>query len=156
MLLSALRWLHVVGAAVLLGTGAGIAFFMLVSHRSRKPSLVAHTASIVVLADFVFTASAVLLQPVTGFLLARIVGWPLTQGWIALSLVLYVVAGLCWLPVIWIQIRMRDLARMADMRGHELPVEYQRLFSRWVMLGVPAFLSILAIVWLMVAKPALA
>ena len=155
MLLGVLRWLHVVGAAVLLGTGAGIAFFMLVSHRSRKPSLVAHTAGIVVMADFVFTASAVLVQPVTGFLLAHIAGWPLTRGWIELSLVLYVVTGICWLPVVWIQVRMRDLAREADMRGQQLPAEYHRLFSAWVILGVPAFLSVLTIVWLMVTKPAL-
>jgi uncharacterized membrane protein len=150
-----LRWLHVIGAAVLLGTGAGITFFMLMAHHTGKPALIAHTASIVVVADFIFTASAVVLQPVTGLLLASLVGWKLTQGWLALSLGLYVVTGLCWLPVIWIQIRFRDLARQAEREGSALPEVYYRLFNRWILLGIPAFLSVLAIVALMVAKPSL-
>ena len=149
-----LRWLHVIGAAVLLGTGAGIAFFMWMAHRNGKPAIVAHTAGIVVIADFVFTASAVVVQPVTGLLLAKLAGWPLGQGWLAVSLALYVVAGLCWLPVVWIQVRLRNLARIAERDATPLPPEYHRLFARWLWLGVPAFLSVLAIVWLMTAKPA--
>jgi uncharacterized membrane protein len=150
-----LLWLHIVGATVLLGTGAGIAFFMFMAHRSRNASFVASTASVVVLADIIFTTPAVILQPITGWLLAQAQGWPLTQGWIAASLALYAVAGLCWLPVLWIQVRLRDLAREAQARGAELPAEYHRLFSRWMLLGVPAFLSMLAIIYLMAAKPTL-
>lgn len=148
-----LRWLHVIGAAVLLGTGAGIAFFMFMANRTGKPALIAHTAGIVVVADMIFTASAVVLQPVTGLLLANLVGWKLTEGWLALSLGLYILTGLCWLPVVWIQIRMRDLARLAEREGSALPEGYYRLYARWILLGIPAFLSVLAIVWLMVAKP---
>jgi uncharacterized membrane protein len=107
-----LRWLHVIGAAVLLGTGAGIAFFMLMAHRTGDPAVIAHVAGTVVVADFLFTATAVILQPVTGLLLAEAVGWPLRTPWIVASLVLYVATGLCWLPVVWIQWRMRDLARV--------------------------------------------
>jgi uncharacterized membrane protein len=154
-LVLAVRWLHVLGATVLLGTGAGIAFFMVMAHRTREPALVAHTASIVVLADLVFTATAVVLQPITGMLLAHYVGWKLTEGWISLSLVLYVLTGACWLPVAWIQIRMRDLARQAARDGSALPMAYHRLYSRWFALGVPAFLAVIAIVWLMIAKPAI-
>lgn len=150
-----LKWLHVIGAAVLLGTGAGIASFMLMAHRTHSPALVAHTAGMVVRADFIFTASAVVLQPITGLLLANLVGWKLTEGWLALSLGLYVLAGLCWLPVVWIQIRMRDLARQAEREGNPLPKAYHDLYARWFLLGIPAFLSMLAIVWLMVAKPSL-
>lgn len=108
-----LRWLHLIGATILLGTGAGIAFFMMMSHRTRDARLIAHTAGTVVVADWLFTASAVVLQPITGALLARAIGWRLTKGWIVLSLTLYVVTGLFWLPVVWMQHRMHDLARDA-------------------------------------------
>jgi uncharacterized membrane protein len=148
-----LKVTHVIGAAVLLGTGAGIAFFMLMAHRARDPALIAHTAGIVVIADTVFTASAVILQPVTGAALAHIVGYPLWSGWIAWSLALYVLTGLCWLPVVWIQLRLRDLAREAVATGAPLQARYFRLFRVWFALGFPAFAAVIGIVWLMVAKP---
>ena len=149
----ALRWLHVIGAAVLLGTGAGIAFFMMMANRTRDPALIAHTAGVVVIANYVFTASAVVLQPITGYLLAMRLGWALTEGWLTASLCLYVVTGLCWLPVVWIQTRMRDIAREAARLGVPLRPEYHVLYRRWFVLGIPAFLSVLAIVWLMIARP---
>ena len=155
MLIDWLRWLHVIGATVLLGTGAGIAFFMFMAHRTSNVALIAHTAGVVVVADVIFTASAVILQPVTGLLLAQQIGWPLTQGWLALSICLYVLTGICWLPVVWLQIRMRDLARAAQLKGEALPAAYHALYRRWFVLGVPAFVSVLAIVWLMLAKPAI-
>lgn len=148
-----LRWLHVIGAAVLLGTGSGIAFFMLMAHRTRDAALIAHTAGIVVIADFVFTASAVVIQPVTGVLLALVVGWSLTEGWIVLSVGLYLVIGAFWLPVVWIQRRIRDLARDAAAKGGPLPPAYDRLAATWIGCGIPAFCAILAIIWLMLAKP---
>ncbi|MDG2530662.1 DUF2269 family protein [Caulobacter endophyticus] len=148
-----LKAAHVVGATVLLGTGAGIAFFMLMAHRTGQPALIAHTARVVVIADTVFTATAVVIQPITGAALAHVVGYPLFSGWIGLSLVLYVVTGLCWLPVVWIQIRLRDLADAAAKAGEPLPERYHRLFRMWFVLGFPAFAAVLAIVWLMLAKP---
>jgi uncharacterized membrane protein len=148
-----LRWLHVIGAAVLLGTGAGIAFFMLLANRTRDATLIAHVAGTVVIADFLFTATAVIVQPITGALLAHLLGWPLRTTWIAASLALYVLTGLCWLPVVAIQIKMRDLARAAAVQNAPLDERYHRLFSRWVLLGMPAFISVLAILWLMVARP---
>lgn len=150
-----LRWLHVVGATVLFGTGAGIAFFMLMAHRTRDAAIIAHTAGVVVLADTVFTATAVVAQPVTGYLLAREVGWALTEGWVALSLVLYVLTGLFWLPVVWIQIRLRDLARIARDSGQPMPARYFRLFKVWFLCGFPAFFAVAAILWLMLTRPAL-
>lgn len=149
-----LKVAHVVGATVLLGTGAGIAFFMLMAHRTCDPALIAHTARIVVLADTLFTASAAILQPMTGAALAHLAGYPLFSGWIGLSLVLYVVTGLCWLPVVWIQIRLRDLALQAAATSMPLPERYFRLFKLWFVLGIPAFTAVLGIVWLMVVKPA--
>lgn len=154
--LSILRWLHVIGAVVLLGTGAGIAFFMVMAQRTRRPDLIAHVAETVVVADFLFTATAVVVaQPVTGALLARSLGWSLTEGWIALSLALYVLTGLFWLPVVHIQIRLRNLARVADARGESLPEEANRLFQVWVACGFPAFAAVLGILWLMLTRPAL-
>lgn len=149
-----LKVAHVAGAAVLLGCGAGIAFFMLMAHRTRDPALIAHTAGIVVLADTLFTASAVILQPITGGALAHQAGYPLFTGWIGLSLILYVFTGLCWLPVVWIQIRLRDLASHAASTGAPLPDRYFRLFRLWFVLGFPAFAAVLGLIWLMVTKPA--
>lgn len=152
-LLDILRWLHVIGAAVLLGTGAGIAFFMLMAHRTGQPALIAHVAGTVVVADLLFTATAVVAQPLTGLGLALLIGWPLTEGWLLVSLALYVLTGLFWLPVVWIQLRMRDLARVAAREGLPLPGQYHRLFRIWFACGIPAFLAVLAIIWLMLAKP---
>lgn len=108
-----LRWLHVVGACVLLGTGAGIAFFMVMAHRTRNAALIAHTASVVVIADWLFTATAVVAQPITGALLAHALGWRFTEFWLQGSLALYVLTGVFWAPVVWMQTRMRNLARAA-------------------------------------------
>lgn len=146
---------HVVGAMVLFGTGAGIAFFMVVSHQSRDPSLIAHVSGIVVLADTVFTATAAVAQPITGWFLAVSNGWPLTSGWVALSLILYVGVGAFWLPVVWIQIRMRNLARVARDAGDTLPPDYYRMYRWWFAFGWPAFAAVLGIIWLMKTKPAL-
>lgn len=141
-----LRWLHIVGACVLLGTGAGIAFFMLIAHRSGDARFIAQTAGIVVLADLLFTATAVVLQPVTGGLLAWRLGWPLTEGWVLASLVLYAVAGAFWLPVVWIQIRLRGLAQAAADAHRPLPRTYHRLFRIWFACGFPAFAAVLIII----------
>ncbi|AZV80501.1 DUF2269 domain-containing protein [Parasedimentitalea marina] len=148
-----LRWLHVLGACVLLGTGAGIAFFMLMAHRSKDPAIIAHTASGVVLADLLFTTSAVIVQPVTGTLLAWKLGWDLTEGWLLASMGLYVLTGIFWLPVVWIQIRLRDLARRAVKESAVLPRAYFRLFAIWFACGIPAFVAVLSILWLMLARP---
>jgi uncharacterized membrane protein len=149
------RWLHVIGACLLLGTGSGIAFFMVMAHRSGDARIVAHVGQSVVLADFLFTASAVVVQPLTGLWLAHLIGWPLTTPWIALSLGLYVLIGLFWLPVVRWQMQMRDLARAAVASGEGLPPAYSRLFRRWFICGFPAFAAVLAIVWLMLARPPL-
>jgi uncharacterized membrane protein len=154
-LILTLKLVHVLGAAVLLGTGAGIAFFMLMAHRTRDAATVAATARIVVIADFVFTATAVVAQPLTGAALAWSIGYPLSERWIALSLALYVLVGLCWLPVVWIQIRLRDIATAAARQGHALPPQYFSLFRIWFVLGWPAFFGVIAIFALMIWKPQL-
>jgi uncharacterized membrane protein len=156
MLYFVLKYLHVVGAAVLLGTGAGIAFFMLAAHLGGKPSVIAAVARIVVIADFIFTATAVVVQPVTGSLLVLNVGYSFWDGWIFWSIVLYVITGALWLPVVWMQMRLRDLASTAAAEGSPLPDEYHRIFWLWFAFGIPAFTAVAAILWLMIAKPQIA
>ncbi len=150
-----LKWLHVIGASVLLGTGAGIAFFMLRAHRTRSAQTIADIASIVVLADYVFTASAAIVQPLTGIALAYVAGYPLLSGWIVLSTALYLFTGAFWVPVVFMQRKMRDLARAAAGNEASLPEEYFRLYRRWFAFGFPAFFAVLAIFWLMIARPSL-
>jgi uncharacterized membrane protein len=153
LLYLALKFVHVIGATIILGTGTGIAFFMLMAHRSGDIAFIARTAAVVVIADAVFTATAIVLQPLTGYLLASKTGYSLSDGWIDASFTLYIVAGLFWLPVVWMQIRMRNLARAAAVQGTALPLAYHRLFRLWFAFGVPGFGAVLAIIWLMIAKP---
>jgi uncharacterized membrane protein len=150
-----LKYIHVLGAIVILGTGIGIAFFMLMAHLSRDASFVARTASVVVLGDVIFTATAVVAQPVTGYLLLRETGVTLFESWVVASLILYMVAGAFWLPVVWIQRRMRDIAAQAAAAGEALPEKYYQLFRLWFAFGFPGFGSVMLIIWLMIAKPSL-
>jgi uncharacterized membrane protein len=152
---SVLKYLHVIGATLILGTGSGIAFFMLMAHLSRDAAFVARTAAVVVLADIIFTATAVVAQPLTGYLLSRQAGFSLSEGWLVASLVLYGLAGAFWLPVVWMQVRMRDLAAAAASAGEPLPRSYHRLFRLWFAFGFPGFGSVMLIIWLMIAKPIL-
>lgn len=149
----ALRWAHIVGATVLFGTGAGIAFFMLMAHLTLDARLIAHVAGTVVLADTLFTATAVMVQPLTGVLLAQELGWALSEGWILLSLLLYVLTGAFWLPVVWIQIQLRNIARECVVKGTALPARYFTLFRIWFACGFPAFFAVATILWLMLARP---
>jgi uncharacterized membrane protein len=149
------RLIHVIGAAVLFGTGAGIAFFMVMAHWTGDAVKIAHVAGTVVVADTLFTATAVVLQPITGVWLAHLVGWPLSEGWIVLSIALYLLTGVFWLPVVSIQKRMRDLARDAARTQGPLPERYFQLYRIWFVCGFPAFFSVIAIFWLMLTKPAI-
>jgi uncharacterized membrane protein len=148
-----LKLAHIIGAAVLFGTGMGIAFFMLMAHRSRDVAAIAHTARIVVIADMVFTATAVVAQPLTGIGLAHVAGYSLLSPWIVASVALYVFVGLFWLPVLVFQKRMRDLAVHALASGTPLPRAYDRYFRAWFVFGWPAFAAMIAIFWLMIARP---
>ena len=153
MLYLAIEYLHVLGAIVILGTGTGIAFFMLMAHRSGDPAFIAGTAEVVVIADLFFTLSAVWLQPVTGGLLMWLSSTSITEGWLMSALVLYAISGAFWIPVVFMQIEMRDLAREAVAKGAPLPPRYFALFRRWFLFGIPGFGSVMAILWLMLAKP---
>jgi uncharacterized membrane protein len=149
-----LKLIHVLGASVLFGTGVGIAFFMLMAHRTGHAGVIAVTARFVVIADLIFTATAVVVQPVSGFALAWAIGLsPLREPWIVVSILIYILVGLCWLPVVFIQMRMRDLANDAAINGKPLPDGYRRLFRIWFALGWPAFAGVIAIFVLMIWQP---
>jgi uncharacterized membrane protein len=149
------KYLHVLGAIVILGTGTGIAFFMLMAHRSRDVAFIARTATTVVTADVLFTLSAVVLQPLTGWLLMVLSATSFAERWLIASLMLYAVAGLFWIPVVFMQIEMRNLARAALAENQPLPARYHALFRRWCLFGIPGFGSVMVILWLMIAKPGL-
>jgi uncharacterized membrane protein len=148
------KWLHVLSSTLLFGTGLGSAFYLFFASLSRDPRAVAVAARYVVIADWLFTAPTAVFQPLSGWLLARMAGMPLQGRWLVWSIALYLVAAACWLPVVWMQIRMRDLAQRAAGEGFALPPEYWRLFRGWTALGIPAFCAMVAVFYLMVAKPA--
>ncbi len=149
-----LKLVHILGATLLFGTGLGTAFFMHRADGSGDVNAIAVVSRNVVLADWLFTAPAVLIQPVTGYLLMRHVGYAWNETWIVTSVTLYLLAGACWLPVVWLQIRIRDLARRAAVEGTPLPPRYRAYMKVWFGLGWPAFIAVIAIFFLMVFKPA--
>ena len=150
-----LKFAHIIGASVLFGTGAGIAFFMFWADRGGDVQTIAATARIVVIADMIFTAMAVILQPFTGFGLAYVKGYDFFEPWIMASLGLYLLIGACWIPVVFLQIRMRDEAEKARDQVLPLSDSYHRAMGWWFWLGLPAFFGTLVIYWLMISKPIL-
>lgn len=153
---SAYLWLkviHILSATVLFGTGLGTAFQMWMAHLSGDPRSIATVARNVVVADFAFTTPAVVIQPATGILLIWLSGADPFSSWLVAVYVLYAIAGACWIPVVWLQIRVRDIAQDACVAGSALPLTYQRYMWLWFALGCPAFAAVIAIFWLMVIKP---
>ncbi|GGF45321.1 membrane protein [Aliidongia dinghuensis] len=147
------KTLHILSATVLFGTGLGTAFHMWFAHLGGEPRTIATVARNVVRADFWFTTPAVVLQPATGIALIHLSGIDPAAPWLMAVYGLYLMIGLCWLPVVWLQIRARDLAAVAAASGVTLPAAYYRTMRLWFGLGWPAFLGTMAIFWLMVAKP---
>jgi uncharacterized membrane protein len=148
------KWLHVLSSTVLFGTGLGSAFYMFFTNRSGEVRAIAIVARRVVIADWLFTTPSAIVQPLTGFWLLHLSGIPWSAGWVLWSLALYVVAGACWLPVVWIQIRMAKMAERAAATGEPLPQRFWRYHAIWTALGWPAFIAFIAIFFLMVVKPA--
>jgi uncharacterized membrane protein len=147
------KTVHILSSVLLVGTGFGSAFYMFFANRSRKLAAQAVVARLVVLADWLFTTPTIFIQPLTGLLLVHWAGWPLTAPWILWSIGLYIVAGACWLPVMWLQIEMKRMAEESLRLDKGLPDRYWRYARRWEMLGYPAFVAMLAIYFLMVVKP---
>ncbi len=148
------KWLHILSSTFLFGTGIGSAFYMLFTSLSRDVRAIAVVSRHVVLADWIFTSSTVIIQPVTGIYLIHLAGYPWSSKWIMWSIGLYFLAGACWLPVVWMQLKMRDMAQVAARDNTALPQQYWRYLRIWVVLGIPAFMALVGVFWLMVAKPA--
>lgn len=150
-----IKWLHIVSSVLLVGTGFGSAFYLFFAHRSRSVAAIAVVSRLVVRADNWFTAPTAVIQPLTGLALVHLAGWPLATPWLAASLVLFCMAGGAWLPVLWLQWRMAEMAEAAHRLGQPLPERHARYMRRWEALGYLGFTASLAIFYLMVNKPAL-
>lgn len=148
-----LKWLHVLSSTLLFGTGIGSAFYLLRVTLEHDPRIVAAVSRHVVVADWLFTSTTAVLQPATGAWMIYVAGYPPTARWLMWSYGLYALAIACWLPVVRIQIALRNTAQAAALANQPLPPRYWMLFRIWFALGIPAFLSFLAIFYLMVAKP---
>lgn len=148
-----IKWIHVLSSTLLFGTGIGSAFYLLTASLSRDVRAIAFVTRYVVIADWLFTATTIVIQPVTGIYMMRLVGMQMSHRWIFWSIMLYSVAVACWLPVVWLQMQMRNLAQKASVEKHALPALYWRYFRPWVALGFPAFFAFIAVFYLMVAKP---
>jgi len=147
-----LKTLHILSMVLLFGTGLGSAFYKWMADRSGNVAHIAVTNRHVVLADWLFTTPTVIFQPISGLWMVSLLGLPLATPWIAVSLFLFVLAGACWLPVVWLQIRMQKLAAIAVAEASPLPELYWRMVRWWFWLGVPAFFSMVLVVTLMVFK----
>jgi uncharacterized membrane protein len=147
------KWLHVLSSTLLFGTGIGSAFLMFVANRRKDLAGMVFAARHVVIADWCFTAPSVIFQLISGALMMRLGGLHITDRWIAWGLTLYFFAGLCWIPVVWMQIRMRDMAKACLREGHPLPARYWVFERWWCLLGALAFPAVMVIFWLMVVKP---
>ena len=148
------KWIHILSSTLLFGTGLGSAFYMYFASRTRDPRVIAVVVRYVVIADWAFTTPTVILQPLSGFYLLDLLGYPLATRWVMWSVALFLVAGAAWLPVGWMQIRMRDMAAAAADANVGLPDSYWRYLKAWTALGIVAFTSLVAVFYLMVAKPA--
>lgn len=147
------KTLHILSSTILFGLGAGSAYYALRAWRSGRIEVIATTFKHLVFADWAFTTTTAIVQPLSGLALMHLAGWSLSMSWIQWSIGLYVFAGICWLPVVWLQIRVHQMATLALTSGTEMPLKARRYMAWWFALGWPAFLSFIVIFYLMVAKP---
>lgn len=150
-----IKWIHIISSVLMVGTGLGSAFYLFFTNRSGNLAAQAVVTRLVVRADWWFTTPTVIIQPVSGLTLAYLAGWSLQAPWLLLSLGLFVLAGLCWLPVVWLQIRMAAMARLAHEDKQILPPRYWRYARWWEVLGYPAFVAMAVVFYLMVNKPSI-
>ena len=148
------KWIHILSSTILFGTGIGSAFFLFMANRRKDIPGIYFAAQHVVIADWLFTAPAVIVQLLTGLYLIHLGHYSLTESWIRWGLLLYFFAGACWLPVVWMQIRMRNMAKKALESGMKLPPRYWIFDRWWIVLGSLVFPAVVVIFWLMVTKPA--
>tara|TARA_A200000113_G_scaffold219899_1_gene229235 strand:+ start:295 stop:762 length:468 start_codon:yes stop_codon:yes gene_type:complete len=148
-----IKTIHILSSTILFGTGIGIAFFMFRSMFTDNMHEKFYAARNTVLADYLFTFPAVIIQPLSGVALIHMVGYDWTDFWLMATYVIYIIAGLCWLPVVWMQIQLKKMVAEALENGKDLPARYHKLFKIWFLLGWPAFVGLIIVFYLMVAKP---
>lgn len=148
-----LKALHILSSVLIVGTGFGTAYYLFFTNRLGRVTSIADVARLVVRADWWFTTPAVIFQPISGLWLAHMAGWDWTTPWIMASIVLFIITGLCWLPVVWLQVRLAKMAEQAAADNTPLPELYWRYARRWEWLGYPAFIAMLGVYFLMVIKP---
>lgn len=149
-----LKLIHIISATILFGTGVGSAFYLFMANRRKEVAAIYFATRQVVIADWLFTTPTVLIQLLTGLRLAQLMQYPLSSGWLFYSLILFFFVGACWLPVVWLQIKMRDYAALALAQNQSLPMHYWQIDRWWIILGSLAFPTMLIIFYLMVFKPA--
>ncbi len=149
------KWLHIVSSTVLFGFGAGTAWYFWNAHLTGNPALIARVGRMVVKADWIFTGTSGVVQPLTGLILVHFLGYSLLEPWLIATYGLYLVAFACWVPVVWLQIKATRLAEASLISGAPLGTNYRRTMHMWFSLGWPAFLSLMGVFWLMIAKPTL-
>ncbi|MEQ1559116.1 MAG: DUF2269 domain-containing protein [Methyloglobulus sp.] len=148
-----LKWTHILSSVLLVGTGFGSAFYLYFTNRTRNTQAIAEVSRLVVKADFWFTTPAIIIQPLTGFAMMSMSGYNFSQTWLFWTLGLYVLAGICWLPVVWLQLLMAKMASVAAQNQAQLPEYYWQYSRYWEWLGYPAFIAMIGVYWLMVFKP---
>jgi len=146
------KWAHILSSTLLFGTGLGSAFYMFFASRTRDARVIAVVVRYVVIADWLFTTPTIIVQPLTGFYMVHLAGYPLSSGWILWSIVLFLIAGAAWLPVVWMQVQMRNMAQEAARAESALPERYWRFLRAWVALGIVAFVALIVVFYLMVTK----
>lgn len=149
-----LKLIHILSSVLMVGTGFGSAFYMYMANRSKNLQAQLIVTRLVVKADWWFTTPTVIIQPVSGIAMIYLAGWPMDASWLLWSYALYGLAALCWLPVVWLQIQMRNMAMTADTTATALPALFWRYARYWEYLGYPAFIAMMLIYWLMISKPA--
>lgn len=148
-----LKFIHVISSTILFGTGIGTACVMFYGHHLTEIKARAAINRYVVLADWIFTAPSAVIQLVTGLLMVYVAGYSFSALWIWGSLLGYIIAAACWLPVVSLQIQMRNMTNFAENSGSALPAAYQRYYNYWFALGWPAFISLLIVFYMMTNKP---
>ena len=149
------KWVHILSSTILFGTGIGTAAQMWLTHLKGDVRSIATVSANVVFVDWVFTTTSGVVQPISGLILIYLVGYSLWESWLVVTYILYVITGLCWFRVVWLQIQARNLAAAAVAAKTDLPPAYHRHMRQWFLLGWPAFLSLVVVFVLMVAKPEL-
>jgi uncharacterized membrane protein len=148
-----IKYIHIISSTILFGTGIGSAFYMLMANHSKDINSICFATRHVVIADWLFTTPSVIVQFITGIWMVQDAGYSYSDIWITWGLSLYAFAGICWLPVVWLQIKMRNIADQAHRTGQDLPLRYWGMNKWWISLGALAFPAVMVIFYLMAQKP---